>query len=271
MTSSFLELLKTYERECRAASATPDPFGAASRDPFRAAAHAYATGIYSARGYSFVAPTFPQTVFLDTHSQRNLSGGFTQMLDSAGLSSLRSLLRGLGRLSPPQPLLMVSPTPVVWTIGVPGMDPTSAISNTWIRDPDWWFDVRSTNLVDFFRAIHDEYFVDANGTCIIFSGDFHWGYVSSVFSRDADLLSPDRLVQLTSSAIKNRPSSTAFIPGGQMIEYPGLLRPYYLGSQTGAVVQNHIAAVEITWTTDRRVTGHQKYIGAGGVLATHPI
>ena len=190
--------------------------------------------------WSFIAPTYPLSLFLDTRTARE--GRIKpRLMSSKAWKFCYSLLasewksRGTGGhiAGPWEPIVIVAPGPVwgfeiveslqegVVNIGgkmvheleklkpllnkanyPPNVDEGSAVP---IADAESWR-INGQSLIDFFRFME----MVQPKVCIVISGDVHYGFLSAGRLRGkADLKLNVPFIQVTSSALKNEPVDKA--------------------------------------------------------------
>jgi hypothetical protein len=164
------------------------------------------------KDFSFVSPTVPPVVFMDTRTRRLLEKGKAPgLLNDQALAELRSNIRiARDKIRNRRfPLVIVSPVPV---IGYSIEELQRIVTNVDSRlrsldlsnDPESWPFHRVT-FFKFLDVIADEWI----GQVVFLSGDVHYGFsaVGRYRSRKGNSLRTLELVQLTSSASKNQPSN----------------------------------------------------------------
>ncbi len=183
----------------------PDSFVKAIATHFRAqgddpeTTRAYEETIWDFADWTFHLPGRPVTVVMDTRTQRGYDNeeGAARLLGEAGLGSVAGAAERAGYRRG-EPLVLVSPTPVVGYETIEGMQElVSRYVGPYRFDLESWR-ANVDGYVSFFKFLISEL---APRNVILLSGDVHYGFtISATFTwRDRTL----PVVQLTSSALKN--------------------------------------------------------------------
>jgi hypothetical protein len=170
------------------------------------AKHIPPTGAQS-RDWTFVAPTLPPVLVLDTRTQREFGKdrrAVPRLMNDGALSRARTMLRNANGGRGGFPLLVISPKPVFepWLV-------------TWGQeyfyrsrrgeltghgrykyDPEAW-GLDPNSLAELLTGFHDF----NSGTCIFLSGDVHYGCVME--GRYEQSETQTRFIQFTSSGARN--------------------------------------------------------------------
>lgn len=162
--------------------------------------------LFTVPSWSYVTPTQPAVVVLDTRTTRDFSQRgrvVAGLLNSDALYRLGTDLSAVANDG--QPVVLVSAAPVFGIDAVEDLQLRAGWSQRYHRDREFW----AANP-DSFRSFLDALLDTVNGRLVILSGDLHYGFVRKVWlERAADGKSLD-IVQFTSSAVRNSAPS-AFI------------------------------------------------------------
>jgi hypothetical protein len=155
-----------------------------------------------ATSWSFVAPTNPPTIFLNTRTQRGFDTptGPPRLLGKAALDDF--VLKATEALGKSKTLLLVAPTPVFGIALIEYLQELLSRENPAPQDLESWH----ANLGGFYEFLRR--LSDLNpSTCVILSGDLHYAYAM----KSSFTIGPNGpttvFVQFTSSALKNSPGS----------------------------------------------------------------
>lgn len=149
--------------------------------------------------WSYVAPTDPPAIVLDTRTQRSFDGdrGAARLIGAHELDRVRSLFRQAG-VSAPRPSILVSPVPV---FGLELHERRQKFLEGKLGPYEIDFEEWHSNLgglVDFMRCLVDDVGITC---CVILSGDVHYGMsVEITFGVEDRKL---RVAQLVSSSFKH--------------------------------------------------------------------
>ena len=213
---------------------------------------------HRARGFSFSSGAVPPVIFVDTRTQRDLGAAGTGpgLVNAEGRSWLEQELAHLRHY--PGPLLVVSPTPVVELppAGLPQRIITGAAT-----DAEAW-SLNRTNLSAFLAV-----FQRAGRHNIVFlSGDVHYAFFAVAESTHR------RVVQLTSSALRNEPSAglaaaaLEAAPNPQQAwQSPVGITQFRLciGNET-VCIRSNFGHCTLTWADDGSGTITQKLYASAG-------
>lgn len=184
-------------------------------------------------GFTYVAPTYPPIVVLDTRTRRALGTRPPALLDDDALEQLATLIRRPEGAR--APLLLVSPAPVLGVAVLESLQRSLGPTPAYTRDPEAWA-LNEDALYKLLRALEDS----GHEAAIIFSGDVHygsmvWGHFHDVNLRDDGI----RFAQLTSSALRNQPASGSQL-GMELVDalQDGLRNYYYQRGPNGFVTAN---------------------------------
>lgn len=156
-------------------------------------------------GFTYVTPTYPRIVMLDTRTRRALGAGPPGLLDDTALADLAALIRRPEGTR--APLLLVSPAPVLGVALLESLQRIRGSTPVYTNDPEAWA-LNEDAFYRFLRALEDS----GHETAVIFSGDVHYGSAVQGHFHDANLRDDGiRFAQLTSSALRNQPT-----PGSQL-------------------------------------------------------
>ncbi len=140
--------------------------------------------------WSYLAPTQPPALVMDTRTQRSGVGTQMQLLNDAAFTRLGELLDQADR-APDQPLFVVSPAPVFGLPVMEGMQRMFApLLGHKTLDFEGWFADAFTRLLQFFPQ-HNVREV------VFLSGDIHYALNACAFTRQLSVY------QLVSSSLKN--------------------------------------------------------------------
>ena len=172
--------------------------------------------------WSFVAPTSPETFFLDTRTKRTPCRIFNHEIASANDAELppfigrailpsASDLRQLNSLKKLNLCVVVAtPTPVFWLRTVDALSRTAA--GTGSRYLELKYDLEgwnsnAENIVQFCKAIYG-----SKGSVVVVCGDLHYGFViRSTLAKGRVPISGDLVIlECTSSALRNELESLVF-------------------------------------------------------------
>ncbi len=209
--------------------------------------------------WGFVAPTEPPALFLDTRTQRRTEGlgddELPWLIDAPALARLGDRLRSHGH-APGEPLLVVSPTPVLGLAMVEHLqDLVEHVIGAAAVDFEAWA-ANQTGLAAFLQTLLEI----GPGRCTILSGDVHYGFTTwGEFE-----LGGRRLVleQLTASPLKSKSESGTNRALGHLFRWDGhetlrgefrgtawsLKREKFLHADDGGhplTVDTHIGLLEI--------------------------
>jgi hypothetical protein len=164
-----------------------------------AAAQAYEQTVWHFPDWCFHIPGWPATIVMDTRTQRGYDSeeGAARLVGEEGL---RTIARAAARAGYQrgEPLILVSPTPVVGYETVEGMqERVSRYIGPYRFDLESWH-ANLDGYVSFFQFLISE--LDPSNV-VILAGDVHYGFtISATFTWQGKTLP---IVQLTSSALKN--------------------------------------------------------------------
>ena len=149
--------------------------------------------------WSYVAPTDPPAIVLDTRTQRSYDNdrGAARLIGDHELHRVKSLF-GQAGVSAPRPSILVSPVPV---FGLELQERRQKFLNGKLGPYEIDFEEWHSNLeglTDFMRCLVDDVGISC---CVMLSGDVHYGMsVEATFSVDGNKL---RVAQLVSSSLKH--------------------------------------------------------------------
>jgi hypothetical protein len=158
-----------------APSAYPDSWAGVVSDHLRGSgsAHDYETMLWSFDGWSFVAPTVPPTVVLDTRTQRAFDApeGAARLVGPNERARLRDLVNNCAR-DPAGPLTVVSPVPVC---GLELQERRQKFLVKQVGPYEIDFEAWQSNLQGFVDLMC--FLVEDLGLekCLFLSGDVHYG------------------------------------------------------------------------------------------------
>jgi hypothetical protein len=169
---------------------------------------AFEDDLWGFTGWTFVAPTDPPTVFIDTRTQRqyDTDSGPARLLSDAGIN----LLKKHSPKSDGRPLLLVSPAPLygfdriekVQSFLFKAIEKVQsflfkASGNAHLWDLEAWR-ANDRGFMDFIKVIIQDL---TPRSCVLFSGDVHYAFaIGAMFCYEGRSLP---ITQLTSSALKN--------------------------------------------------------------------
>lgn len=202
----FLASLQAYVAE---EARLPQKPSSAELAALAATRKRYIEAVRGVRGYTFVAPTIPPVIFMDTRTQRDLHASTAPgLLNGAGFAELQTAING-APLKPDMPLLLVSPAPVI------GYAPAEEALKTeegkpldFELDPEAW-SYNGEAYLKLHRMLQN-----TKRRVIVFSGDVHYGFFGVARFKDSASGAPAEpleVIQLTSSAMSNRPVHKAWI------------------------------------------------------------
>ncbi len=157
----------------------------------------YVTQAYRMGRFSVVAPTHPPVLLLDTRTQRAFSDtGAPGLLDGRARQWLRTQFASLAA---GQPLLIVSPAPVVANAAYDGIQGVAAgVNARYYGDREGWGH-NPYYFRDFLRTL-----AHARRPVVVFSGDVHFGYTAHGSFQEGN--NSAYVLQLTSSSMRNKPT-----------------------------------------------------------------
>jgi hypothetical protein len=184
-----------------APAAYPDSWTQVVSDHLRGSgsAHDYETMLWSFDGWSFVAPTVPPTLVLDTRTQRafDAAEGAARLVGPDGRARLRDLVNDCGH-DPASPLTVVSPVPVC---GLELQERRQKFLVKQVGPYEIDFEAWQSNLqgfVDLMCFLVEELGLEK---CLFLSGDVHYGLnLRFIFSIGERRIA---ITQLVSSGFKH--------------------------------------------------------------------
>lgn len=160
---------------------------------------AFESALWGFDRWSYVAPTDPPTVMMDTRTQRSFDSreGAARLIGETERARIVELCRRAGH-EPGQPLILVSAVPVY---GLELQERRQKFLagrlGPYIIDFEEWHS-NLAGLVDFMRLLIDDLRLQ---TCVLLSGDVHYGMnVEARFAMGRKVLS---IAQLISSSLKH--------------------------------------------------------------------
>lgn len=154
-----------------------------------------------APNWSYVAPTTPPVVVMDTRTRRDFSGTghvVAGLLNDDALRRLAHDLSAVAEAGRDQPVIMVSATPV---FGIEGVEGLARAAGWWARyavDLEFW----AANPASFRRLLA-VLLGAVPRRLVILSGDLHYGFVKKVWLETGDGANSIEIVQFTSSGLRN--------------------------------------------------------------------
>lgn len=163
----------------------------------------YIDAVRGVRGYTFVAPTVPPVVLMDTRTQRDLHASTSPgLLNGAGFAELQTAINSAA-IKPDMPLLLVSPAPIIgYAPAEEKLKPEEGKPLDFGNDPEAW-SYDGDAYLKLLRLLQG-----TGRRVIVFSGDVHYSYFSVArFTnrKTGAQAAPQELIQLTSSALSNQP------------------------------------------------------------------
>jgi hypothetical protein len=161
----------------------------------------------TAPSWSYVAPTSPPVVVLDTRTRRDLSGAnkdVAGLLDPDALAQLGKDLRAAASQGGDAPVILVSATPVFGADAVEALASALGQLARYQLDLEFWAANPRT-----FRALLEVLLTTVPRRAVILSGDVHYGFVKKVWLSRGDTSGTIQVVQFTSSALQNSAGAVA--------------------------------------------------------------
>ena len=171
----------------------------------------YVRAVLRVTGYSFVTPTVPPVLFMDTRTQRSFDGNDAPgLMSGKGLSLLQTKL-GEMSLAKGMPLLIVSPPPAIgFTLVEEALGWLGRRGTVFNRERPWYYvdpeawSYEPRTYFEMLKKVNTK--AHSMGSPIVFfSGDVHYGFFAS--GAFIDGTQGSLVFQLTSSALRNRPET----------------------------------------------------------------
>ncbi len=236
---------------------------------FCTAREQYVTAGRTIRGLHAVTPTVPEVMLLDTRTQRDLSEDDPPgLLDAAARSWIRRQFASMPGPSY-EPLLIVSPPPVVGNPTFEGaqevLGPLPLLPRRYALDCEAW-SLNRANLRAFLETLRR-----FMRKLVFISGDVHFAYTA--LARYGDIVDSNAFsfVQMTGSSMRNHPEdlgqpiTSATSPIFPELD-PGISYRFLTDASLNAslVVENNVSLAVVDWVGASTVRVTHTIITAGG-------
>ncbi len=185
--------------------------------------------VFEFEEWSFVAPTHPPAVHIDTRTRRHYDTADKppRLMDANAIGKLKIELERILRSNPQEALLIISPAPV---LGQPAMEAIQDIlvehSSSAMKDRDAGnaSDVEGwhSNLSGFYSLLLMIFELKPRA-CVFFSGDVHFSSIAKAELKHRQSGATTIFTQFTSSSLKYRPEFYKVVALKALANKPGVI------------------------------------------------